>query len=1612
MQEGCMELFRKIIMFLVVVTAFSVGQAYADDLAIPFQSNVFIRNWLICGPFPNENGYNIDTDFLTDKGGEARIKPQPGWQHASISVSSGKVTWKEAEADDSGRLDFKKYLKPNSMNVAYAAAYITCEKRTPVLLKMGSNDRLKVWLNGELVHTFYEPRASEPDADRIPVELKKGENILLAKVDNVGGNWWLYARFEELYSVDEKIYTTAPDVSPVPKRLSHNRIADIFSIMLYNTSAHTVGPVVVQISESKNRQGSTTTCETIQPGQTRWLITESIVHAGGNREKVVADMKIITPSGSRAFHVKQKRVWPPDGTVFLDQGFHVDPIWRDSQSGYQAISFSNVSQYLRSVVADPKFQLYLLEIPYLKPYYDSFPMQRALIRKLIREGRIATGGSYNQPNETTISGEALIRNILYGRLFHENVLGDYPRVYTPWDVFGHIIQLPQILQKSEFIGTTWERSNYRSPFVRVPDVPDLYRAVAPDGSVLFTRKVSYGYDMDARGQEGAAELKVRQSFANGLTEQQQQIPGISYDFRLNATDEKSPTAWLVGRCNIFETFIPRVALLASGAAAYFDSVNVQMHEKALDIPEVSRDVSQYNEGCELSRFDLKLGNRFGENTLLTAEKFATIANALGDHYPARPLDKAWRQLLYGQHHDGITGCGADVPYLDLIAGYHEALELGAQALEGALQFIGKRINTTGGEGAMPLVVFNPLNWQRDDVVAKHIVFSSPVQGFRILDDSGNAVDCVVENVRKQDNRVVAADVVFLARQVPSIGYKTFWIEPASSLPPAMPGTALNTRVVENDFYRITFDENYGGGITSLIEKASGREFINLANGHPGNELILLKEGEGFEPAWRFITTGEKHFSKDEKCDIQIYKNPLFTRIVVTGDMPRLKKRVQEIRLYHHLKRIDFRTMLVDYQGLQGKNILEGENRPRKNDRDFYCIGFPTNLNGAVPVLEDRFATKTYYHSKEYLSYHSTSTEWTSHHAMNSSNQWFDYSYSVKVNFGDKGSIALGPVEILTTHNRSSRQAGFRLQRALAKRGITSTPGYDTVERGYDIQYRRFSFSIGAKGKNSYNEKLIKRLKKSERRVIKNQLKEQGYAYAFVYDPDIKGAWFDLPVLMIIGEDEEAAIKAVDKLVAQLDKGSNINLPSQAYLWPENTRVPDAGLAIINRGNLPVSTEPDGSMILALMHTVPWQSPLLNWTHDFPERKTHVFDYAILPHQSNWQKAGLVRVGYEFNNPLIAVQTEQHSGELPASHSFFTVSSDHAVITALKPRSAGNEAFLHNTATDVSNGIVLRLYETDGKEDRVTLHSAFAIKKAQRVNLMERKPQKLAYMSESISLDLQPYSIETILIKVASEAKDADARIWKEAGPVYGRFWEHNAGAAPLGYLPVNVRIVGNLSFPAAARRPTVVQQVQVAVCNDYTDAPVSGIVRIEAPPGLRAVPEEIHYSVPADSECFYPVAMVMSGSGTRPGFIRASIVHNGQEIFDVLEYGLPAKKFGHADADADKSHRLQWSVEQVGEKVLVHIQNPFSQTIDGEVTLIGPAETWGLVEVNPVALARFEPWRQAFSIVGKGEVTLAFDLYRNEKVPKEDAACWAVAKLSYFGYVDYKEAIGALHIRE
>jgi len=143
----------------------------------PAGAGPFIQNWLVCGPFRQAGIADalglFDIPFGPEKPGQA-------------------VQWKAMPPGDIANLSG---LFPGEMNcVAYLKTRITAPEDCEATLLLGSDDGVKAWLNGAVVHRNNVDRGLVADQDMAPIRLKKGANELLLKITQGGGGWAACAR--------------------------------------------------------------------------------------------------------------------------------------------------------------------------------------------------------------------------------------------------------------------------------------------------------------------------------------------------------------------------------------------------------------------------------------------------------------------------------------------------------------------------------------------------------------------------------------------------------------------------------------------------------------------------------------------------------------------------------------------------------------------------------------------------------------------------------------------------------------------------------------------------------------------------------------------------------------------------------------------------------------------------------------------------------------------------------------------------------------------------------------------------------------------------------------------------------------------------------------------------------------------------------------------------------------------------------------------------------------------------------------------------------------------------------------------------------------------------
>ena len=167
------------------------AQDQADDDAI--------KNWHVMGAFPSPKTGSVslemktpaETDFAKRKDGSVDLKATYAAKAMAAGGSSKTETlkWKSVEASKKGFVNLAAVCGAQDWCVAYAYSEVDEVHARDVVLSCGSDDGIKIWLNGEVVHSNEAGRGFSPRQDSVVVQLKAGTNRIIAKIDNYTAGW-------------------------------------------------------------------------------------------------------------------------------------------------------------------------------------------------------------------------------------------------------------------------------------------------------------------------------------------------------------------------------------------------------------------------------------------------------------------------------------------------------------------------------------------------------------------------------------------------------------------------------------------------------------------------------------------------------------------------------------------------------------------------------------------------------------------------------------------------------------------------------------------------------------------------------------------------------------------------------------------------------------------------------------------------------------------------------------------------------------------------------------------------------------------------------------------------------------------------------------------------------------------------------------------------------------------------------------------------------------------------------------------------------------------------------------------------------------------------------
>jgi hypothetical protein len=150
----------------------------------------YIHNWRIIGPFrsPEQGKINLDLPTPVEDAfaslGHGRVD-----LNAQYPADGQPLTWLPVSAATWGFVDMGKHFGNVEWACAYAYAEVTSDRDEEIILGLGSDDGIKIWLNGEVVYVEETQRSCEGIASMAKATLRKGTNRLLVKIDNYILDW-------------------------------------------------------------------------------------------------------------------------------------------------------------------------------------------------------------------------------------------------------------------------------------------------------------------------------------------------------------------------------------------------------------------------------------------------------------------------------------------------------------------------------------------------------------------------------------------------------------------------------------------------------------------------------------------------------------------------------------------------------------------------------------------------------------------------------------------------------------------------------------------------------------------------------------------------------------------------------------------------------------------------------------------------------------------------------------------------------------------------------------------------------------------------------------------------------------------------------------------------------------------------------------------------------------------------------------------------------------------------------------------------------------------------------------------------------------------------------
>ena len=404
---------------------------------------------------------------------------------------------------------------------------------------------------------------------------------------------------------------------------------------------------------------------------------------------------------------------------------HSDFAWLDSIAACLDKNVAAVAKSVEIAERYPDFRFCMEHMLAVREYLRRHPEKIETVRKLMREGRFEAGGFFTGPWELTCGAEGLVRQLYLGKLWVKKNLGADSRVVWNVDVAGHTAQIPQILHKAGIRGLVISAGS---------SGPALFNWKARDGSAVLVWNTPWGYGagetLGLRNKTLETMIATMPRFVDDVRRNAAEFGLPQVGFIADGFDCLAPSEQVVENIRRWNADHRRPPIRYSSTAELFAAVEKEVLPVGTgEMPSPWDSVQSQGNACFM--LDRQL-----DGQLSAAEKFAAFASLASPAflYPQEQFETIWENRLYAMDHNWGGWHGEENDRLkaekirDAMGVTEKILDLALVALAGQIAF------KPPTPGVAALVVFNPLSWDRKDVVTCKVPDSTGKTGHMTLRD--------------------------------------------------------------------------------------------------------------------------------------------------------------------------------------------------------------------------------------------------------------------------------------------------------------------------------------------------------------------------------------------------------------------------------------------------------------------------------------------------------------------------------------------------------------------------------------------------------------------------------------------------------------------------------------------------------------------------------------------------------------------------------------------------------------------------------------------------------------------------------------------------------------